>query len=84
MCKLFKSGPSKIDGRQTLQNLKSYGLPKQTISLQIFKRLSSTNFTWSTLEYFVPYDSHLVTKTSTGMEVLRTRCNCAKYNKKSY
>ena len=54
MCKLFKSGPSKIDGRQTLQNLKSYGLPKQTISLQIFKRLSSTNFTWSILEYLDP------------------------------
>ena len=29
-------------------------LPKQTISLQIFLRLSSTNFTWSILEYFDP------------------------------
>ena len=28
---------------------------KQTISLQIFQKLSSTNFTWSILEYFVPY-----------------------------
>ena len=27
---------------------------KQTISLQIFSRLSSKNFTWSTLEYIVP------------------------------
>ena len=36
--------PSKICGR----------LLKQTISLQIFSRLSSTNFTWSILEYFVP------------------------------
>ena len=27
---------------------------KHTISLQIFYRLSSTNFTWSILEYFVP------------------------------
>ena len=33
---------------------------KQTISLQIFWRLSSTNFTWSTLEYFVPYGVHLM------------------------
>ena len=35
MCKPFKNGPSKIDGRQPLKNLKWYGLPKQTISLQI-------------------------------------------------
>ena len=28
---------------------------KQTISLPISERLSSTNFTWSILEYFVPY-----------------------------
>ena len=28
---------------------------KQTISLQILQRLSSTNFTWSILEYFAPY-----------------------------
>ena len=28
---------------------------KQTISLQIFQRLSSTNFTWSILEQLVPY-----------------------------
>ena len=27
---------------------------RQTISLQIFERLSSTNFTWIILEYFVP------------------------------
>ena len=31
---------------------------KQTISLQIFWRLSFTNFTWSIFEYFVPkFDS---------------------------
>ena len=29
-------------------------MSKQTIWLQIFKRLSSTNFTWFILEYFVP------------------------------
>ena len=52
--KVFMSGPSKICGRQPLKNLKDYGLLKQTISLQTFKRLSSTNFTWSTIEYFVP------------------------------
>ena len=34
--KVFKSGPSKICGRQTLKNLKEYGLLKQTISFQIF------------------------------------------------
>ena len=27
---------------------------KQTISLQIFQRLSSTNFTWTILEYLDP------------------------------
>ena len=32
---------------------------KQTISLQIFQKLPSTNFTWSTLEYFVPYRDHI-------------------------
>ena len=26
---------------------------KQTISLQIFKKLSSANFTWSILKYFI-------------------------------
>ena len=34
--KVFKIGPSKICGRQPLKNLKSYGQPKETISLQIF------------------------------------------------
>ena len=32
--KVFKSGPSKICGRQSLKNLNGYGLVKQTISLQ--------------------------------------------------
>ena len=40
---------SKICGRQPLTNLDWYGLPKQTIPLQIFQRLSATNFTWSNL-----------------------------------
>ena len=44
--KVFKNRPSKICGRQLLNYLKS---------LRIFWRLSSTNFTWSTLEYFVPH-----------------------------
>ena len=30
-------------------------MPKQTISFQIFERLSSTNFTWSILEYLDPF-----------------------------
>ena len=34
--KVFKNGPSKICGRQPSKNLKCYGLPKQTKSLQIF------------------------------------------------
>ena len=43
--KIFKNGPSKICGRQPLKNLKGHGLLK----------LSSTNFTWSILEYLDPY-----------------------------
>ena len=35
--KVFKNWPSKICERQPLKNLKWHGLPKQTISLQIFK-----------------------------------------------
>ena len=38
-------GPSKICGRQPLKNLKGYGL----------LRLSSTNFTWPTLEYIASH-----------------------------
>ena len=48
--KVFKNGASKIFGRKPLKNLKWYGLPKQTIPRQIFKRLSSTNFAYSILE----------------------------------
>ena len=53
--KVFKNGPNKICGRQPLKILKWYGLLRQTISLQIFLRLSSTNFAWSILENFVSY-----------------------------
>ena len=35
--------------KTAFKNLKGYGL---------LARLSSTNFTWSFLEYFVPYSSH--------------------------
>ena len=34
--KVFKNGPTKICGRQSLKNLNRYGLLKQNISLQIF------------------------------------------------
>ena len=34
--KVFKNVPGKICGRQRLQNMTLYGLPKQTISFQIF------------------------------------------------
>ena len=43
--KTFKCGLSKFCGRQPLKSLKGYGLLKQTISLQVFLRLSSTKFT---------------------------------------
>ena len=55
--KVFQNGPSKISGRQPLKNLKDYGLLKQTMPLQIFQRVSSTNFTWSVLEYFILYNA---------------------------
>ena len=41
--------------KTAFNKLKEYGLLKQTISLQGFQRLSSTNFIWSIFEYFVPY-----------------------------
>ena len=44
--KVFKNGPSKTCGRQPLENLKGYGLLKQTTSI---------------LEYFVPYISYMLT-----------------------
>ena len=42
--KVFKNGPSKICGRQTLKNLKGYCLLKAVFQ----------TFTWSILECFVP------------------------------
>ena len=39
--------------------MKEYGLLNQTISFQIFERLSFTNFAWSILEYFVPFYQRL-------------------------
>ena len=39
--KILKDGPSKICLRQPSKNLTGYGLFKQTITLQIFQRLSS-------------------------------------------
>ena len=51
--KVFKNVPSKICGKQPLKNLNWYGLP--TILLQSFKKLSSTNFLWSILEYLDTY-----------------------------
>ena len=60
--KVFKNRPSKIWGRQPLKYLKGYGLLKQTISLQNFWRLSSTNITWSILEYFIPFALLLISE----------------------
>ena len=45
--KVFKNGPSKICGRQSLRNLKWLWCAEA-------QRLSSTNFTWSILEYLHP------------------------------
>ena len=42
--KVFKNGPSKICGRQSLKNLNQFG---------VIKRLTSTNFTLPNLEYFI-------------------------------
>ena len=52
--KKIKRGHDHIWGRGF--KLAHYGLLKQTISLQIFWRLYSTNFTWSILELFVSYN----------------------------
>ena len=41
--------------KTTFQKFEAIWPASQTISFQIFKRLSSTNFTWSILEYFAPY-----------------------------
>ena len=46
--KVFKNGPSKVCERHPLKTLKVYGF-------QILQRMSFTSFTWSILEYFVPY-----------------------------
>ena len=45
--KVFKDGPSKFCGRKPFKKFKGHGLLRQTISLQIFQRFSSTNYTWS-------------------------------------
>ena len=52
--KVFKNGPRKIYRRQPLKNLKGYGLLRQAILLQISEGVSSSNFTWSILEYLDP------------------------------
>ena len=49
----FTNG-TKYPIKTALKNLNWHRLLRQTISLQIFQRLSSTNFTWSILEYFAP------------------------------
>ena len=68
--KILKNGPSKICGRQPLKNLKRYGLPKAVHIPSNFERLSSTNVTWSILEYFVPY--------TCSKSIIETPEQCAK------
>ena len=57
--KVFKNGPSKIVEDSLSKIWSDYGLLKQTISLQLFQRLSSKNSIWSILEYFVRYEKEL-------------------------
>ena len=57
------------------KDLKEYCLLKQTILLQISQRLSSTNVTWSILEYFVIYaSSNAISITRIG-----TQCDATLY-----
>ena len=53
--KVFKNGPSKISRRQPLKDVKRYSLLRQIISLQLFSRLCSANFTWPILKIFEPF-----------------------------
>ena len=46
---------SKICGTQPLKHLKWYSMLKQIIILEIFYSLSSINFTWSILQYFIKH-----------------------------
>ena len=68
--KKFKNGSSKFCGRYPFKDLKEYCLLKQTILLQISQRLSSTNVTWSILEYFVIYAS------SNAISITRIGTHC--------
>ena len=54
--KVFNNGPRKICGRQFLKNLKSYGLLRGTISVQIFKGCLPQIFDWSIIEYLDPFE----------------------------
>ena len=55
--KEFKNGASKNCGRQPLKHLKGYGLLiKQTITSNFLMAVFH-NFTWSIIEYFVPFFS---------------------------
>ena len=58
--KVFKNGPNKICRRQPY--LKECGLPKAYHAPSNFYRQSSTNFTWSIVEYFDSYSSQLLFK----------------------
>ena len=47
--KVFKNGASKICGRQPLNNLKGYGLPKQKVLLSVFQFFSNFKIILSSL-----------------------------------
>ena len=62
--KVFKNGLNKICRRQLCS--------EQTITYSVFYRLSSTNFTWSILEYFVSFDNAIIfRRTSKTLKGLR-------------
>ena len=53
--KVFKNGPNKICGRQPLENLKEYCLPKAAYTSSESLKAAFHKFTWPIFEYFAPY-----------------------------
>ena len=62
--------------KTAFKKLMWYGLLRKTISLQMFERLSSTNFTWSILQYFVPYDYFYTTSSVTVLCISSYFADC--------
>ena len=73
--KVCKNGPSKICARQTLKNLKFYGLSQQIILLWIFKTCLPKSFNWFILEYFAQFLSNFLTSYSVTLKLM-THLDC--------